>query len=105
MVYGARNCAAIGNLLPAGQKYPDGDLWKIGDRWKNEQQADAGGVDGVPPTSENIASGAYPLATEVYVAVRQDTPQASTAIMFRDWLLSDDGQRVVEESGYVPLPD
>jgi phosphate transport system substrate-binding protein len=63
------------------------------------------GVDGVLPTSENIASGAYPLATEVYVAVRQDTSQDSTAIMFRDWLLSDDGQRVVEESGYVPLPE
>lgn len=63
------------------------------------------GVDGVPPTSENIASGAYPLATEVHIAVREDTPQDSTAIMFRNWLLSDDGQRVIEESGYVPLPD
>ena len=61
------------------------------------------GIDGVVPTSETIASGDYLLATEVYAAVRADMPTDSTAVMLRDWLLTDDGQDAVEESGYVPI--
>jgi len=77
--------------------------WRLkGDRLPHEY-VKLIGVDGVSPTSENIASHAYPLAAEVYVAVREDTPQGNTAILFRDWLLSKDGQRVVEKSGYVPI--
>ncbi|MFC1974913.1 PstS family phosphate ABC transporter substrate-binding protein [Chloroflexota bacterium] len=62
------------------------------------------GIDGVQPTAENIASRAYPLTTEVYVAVREDMPQDSSAVIFRDWLLTEDGQAVIEKSGYVPMP-
>ncbi len=60
-------------------------------------------IDGVQPTAENIASRAYPLTTEVYVAVRDDMPQDSSAVIFRDWLLTGDGQAVIAESGYVPI--
>lgn len=61
------------------------------------------GVDGVQPTSGNIASGAYPLVAEVYIGVREDMPENSTTILFRDWLLSEDGQKAVAKSGYVPI--
>lgn len=61
------------------------------------------GVEGVEPTSETIRTRAYPLVAEVYVAVREDTPQDSTAVKFRDWLFTEDGQRAIEESGYVPI--
>lgn len=61
------------------------------------------GVDGVVPTSDNIADRSYPLTTEVYAVIRDDTPQDSTAVLLRDWLLTDEGQAVVAESGYVPL--
>lgn len=61
------------------------------------------GVDGVKPTSATISSRAYPLAAEVYVVTRKDSPAGSRALKYRDWLLSPDGQRVVEESGYVPV--
>ncbi len=61
------------------------------------------GIDGVQPTAENIASRTYPLTTEVYVVVREDMPQDSSAVMFRDWLLTEDGQAVIAESGYVPI--
>ncbi|MBN1812384.1 MAG: substrate-binding domain-containing protein [Anaerolineae bacterium] len=60
-------------------------------------------IDGVAPTSANIADRTYPLTTEVYAVVREDTPQDSTARVLRDWLLTDEGQAVVAESGYVPL--
>lgn len=61
------------------------------------------GVNGVVPTSDSIASRSYPLTAEVYVVVRKDTPSDSTAIALRDWLLTDEGQKVVAESGYVPI--
>jgi phosphate transport system substrate-binding protein len=61
------------------------------------------GINGVQPTSEAIAERAYPLTAEVYAVVREDMPQDSTAVMLRDWLLTEEGQAAVEESGYVPI--
>ena len=61
------------------------------------------GVDGVKPTSTTISSRAYPLAAEVYVVTRKDAAAGSPALKYRDWLLSPDGQRVVKQSGYVPV--
>ncbi len=60
------------------------------------------GVEGVVPTSATIASREYPLVTEVYAVVRANMPSDSSIVMLRDWLLSNDGQVAVEESGYVP---
>jgi ABC-type phosphate transport system substrate-binding protein len=61
-------------------------------------------VDGVIPGYGTIRSGKYPYVTKVYVAVRKDQPATSSACKLRDWLLTDEGQAVVQESGYVPLP-
>ena len=61
------------------------------------------GVDGVKPASATISSRAYPLAAEVYVVTRKDAAAGSPALKYRDWLLSPDGQRVVKQSGYVPV--
>ena len=61
------------------------------------------GIEGVVPTSESLANGDYSLATEVYAMVRADIPNDSTAVMLRDWLLTEGGQDTVEESGYVPI--
>jgi phosphate transport system substrate-binding protein len=61
------------------------------------------GVGGVVPTSETIASDAYPLVTEVYAVVRGDMPPDNSAIMLRDWLLTETGQETIKESGYVPI--
>lgn len=60
-------------------------------------------IKGVIPSAENIADRSYPLTTEVYVVVRQDAPADSTAVMLRNWLLTSEGQRIVQESGYVPV--
>jgi phosphate transport system substrate-binding protein len=61
------------------------------------------GVDGVPPTSENIADRSYPLTTEVYAVIRKGLRDDHSAVLLRDWLLGAEGQAVVEESGYVPI--
>lgn len=59
-------------------------------------------IDGVEPTSETIASGKYPYVTPIYAIRRAGEPADSAASKLLKWLLSDDGQAVVRESGYVP---
>ena len=61
-------------------------------------------IEGVPPEASTIAERRYPLAAEVYAVLRADTPADSTAALLRDWLIGAEGQLVVAESGYVPLP-
>jgi phosphate transport system substrate-binding protein len=61
------------------------------------------GISGVKPTSDNIAKRAYPLTAEVYAVTRKNMPKGSTAILLRDWLLTDEGRAAITESGYVPL--
>ncbi len=60
-------------------------------------------VEGVLPTTDTIADGSYPFVTRVYVVIREDTPQKSTAVQLRNWLLTPTGQTVVAQSGYVPF--
>jgi len=60
-------------------------------------------VNGVAPTPDHIADLSYPLTAPVYVVVRGDLPAGSAARYLRDWLLSAEGQAVVNESGYVSV--
>lgn len=60
-------------------------------------------VDGVRPTFDTIRSRKYPYAAEVYVVIRKDELADSGARKLRDWLLTDEGQGLVAESGYVPV--
>ena len=59
-------------------------------------------VDDVIPNYENIKTRNYPFTTEVYVVIRNDLDENSNAYKLKDWLLSEGGQKVVKESGYVP---
>ena len=60
-------------------------------------------IDGVYPTTENIRDGSYPLSTGLYCLTRanEDDPDVEKVLEF---LLSDDGQYIIEETGYVALP-
>ncbi len=60
-------------------------------------------VDGVHPTSENIADRSYPLTTEVYAVIRGDAPQESAERLLLDWLQTAEGQAAIARSGYVPI--
>ena len=61
------------------------------------------GIDDVVPNYENIRTRKYPFTTEVYVVIRSDLDKDGNAYKLRDWLLSNEGQEVVKESGYVPI--
>jgi phosphate transport system substrate-binding protein len=53
------------------------------------------------PDRETIQTRGYPFTTEVYAVVRAVSLLTSTAIHLRDWLLTPEGQDLIEESGYV----
>lgn len=58
-------------------------------------------VDGYAPTIENIQSGKYPFIAEVY-AVTRGKPQGNAKKLI-DWILSAQGQYIIEKTGYSPL--
>jgi phosphate transport system substrate-binding protein len=60
-------------------------------------------VDGVYPTHDTIADGSYPLVTDMYAVIRAGSSPRSWDRVLRDWLLTEEGQRVIERSGYVSL--
>lgn len=59
-------------------------------------------IDGVEPTAETIASGKYPLVADVFAAYRAGEAADSPAMKMLNWLISEEGQAVIKESGYVP---
>jgi phosphate transport system substrate-binding protein len=54
------------------------------------------------PTVENTLSRAYPIARPLYLYTRGQ-PDAQTR-KYLAWVLSDAGQKIVEQTGYVPIP-
>ncbi|MDT8324064.1 MAG: phosphate ABC transporter substrate-binding protein [Bacteroidota bacterium] len=58
-------------------------------------------VEGVEPTAENVRNGSYPIARYLYFFA-SEPPRGKTKL-FIDWVLSDAGQRIVQEIGYIPL--
>ncbi len=60
-------------------------------------------VDGVYPDAENIRNGAYPLTANFYVVYRKDNDNEKVKELV-EWLLSEEGQKLIEDCGYVALP-
>ncbi len=59
-------------------------------------------LNGVYPSAENIQNGTYPIIAKFYAIYRADNTNENIPILI-DWLLSDEGQNLIEESGYVRL--
>ena len=66
-------------------------------------------LDGVSPTKESIRDGSYPISdsffaiTAAYIGApdpRESNPKLNA---FLDWILSEQGQQIVEDSGYVSI--
>lgn len=58
-------------------------------------------VDGVAPTNETIASGAYPYRQPFYAVIRADAPADSPERQLFNWLATPEGRALVEDAGYV----
>ncbi len=64
------------------------------------------GTDYVEATVANSVSGAYPLARYLYIYVNKHPtqPLAPMEAEFFRFILSQQGQQVVEKDGYIPVP-
>lgn len=60
-------------------------------------------INGVEMTKENIRNNTYPYTTEVYASVRSDIDRNSKAYELFEFLSTEEGQCIINESGYVPL--
>jgi len=60
------------------------------------------GAAPVAPTLENATSGVYPISRFLYMYTA-GTP-TGTAADFLAWVVTPEGQRVVEQAGFYPLP-
>ena len=59
-------------------------------------------IDGIAPTVENIANGTYPITGPLY-AVTWEGNENENVQKLLDWILSEEGQYIIEQTGYVPI--
>jgi len=60
-------------------------------------------VDGVNPTIETIKNGTYPIYTNGFIVTRADEPEDSNVSKWVEAVLSDRGNKIIEDAGYVPV--
>ena len=61
-------------------------------------------VDGIEPSLDNIKNGAYPATVDLVCAVLASNDKPNVQKMM-EFLLSEDGQEIIEGSGYARLSD
>ena len=59
-------------------------------------------LNGVYPSAENIRNGTYPIIAKFYAIYRADNENPNIPVLI-DWILSDEGQTLIEQSGYVRI--
>lgn len=59
-------------------------------------------INGIAPTPETIADGSYPIAGNIYAIYRKGETNENVQKAI-DFMLSPEGQKIVELSGYIPL--
>lgn len=63
---------------------------------------DAGGP-AVEPTEENVVNGKYPIWRYLFVYVNPALDKGEIS-HYLNWIRSDEGQKIVKDVGYFPLP-
>lgn len=59
-------------------------------------------LDGIYPSVETIGSGTYPVTDSFYMVVRKDNRTENINKLI-EWVLSPQGQELVQKSGYTPI--
>jgi phosphate transport system substrate-binding protein len=65
-------------------------------------------IGGVPPTLAAVQDGSYPFVEEIYAATLDRgqsplRPRELNALRLVEWILSPEGQALVERTGYAPI--
>jgi phosphate transport system substrate-binding protein len=61
------------------------------------------GGEAIEPTEENVISGKYPIWRHLFIYVNPAQDKGEIGAYLK-WIRSDEGQKVVKEAGYYPLP-
>lgn len=59
-------------------------------------------IDGVAPTVENIQNGTYAIIAPVYAVSYEGNPNKNVQKLL-DWMLTEEGQYIIEQTGYVGI--
>ena len=62
-------------------------------------------IDEIEATEENVIDGKYPISRKLNIIHREDLAKDSIEAQFIDFLLSSDGQAIVEENGFIGLEE
>ena len=60
-------------------------------------------IDGVAPSVDTVKDGTYPIARPFNIATNGDVSEAAQD--FINFIMSAEGQAIVEEEGYIPMDD
>jgi len=63
-----------------------------------------GGSGFIPPTLTNIQGGTYPISRLLYFVTSSQLESGSLADRFLEFVLSTEGQEIVESEGFLKLP-
>ena len=61
-------------------------------------------LNGVYPSAENIQNGSYPIIAKFFAIYRADNDNENVSLLI-DWILSDEGQTLIEKTGYVRIEE
>lgn len=78
-----------------------GAAYGVGAKHLNIRKTSA--EEAVEPTEENVVNGKYPISRYLYIYVNPALEKGEVAAYLK-WIRSDEGQAVVKDVGYFPLP-
>ncbi|MCL1875019.1 MAG: substrate-binding domain-containing protein [Synergistaceae bacterium] len=95
------------SLSAAYQNYPESIGYCLLSFYKNDgfslgSEAKMLSINGVYPNEANIRDGSYTYNIKFYAAIRKGEEDDSGG-RFLEWILSDEGQACILQSGYLPL--
>ena len=59
-------------------------------------------IDGIAPTVENIKNGSYPVVGPLYAVTYKGNENENVDLLL-EWVLSDEGQEIIEKTGYAGI--
>lgn len=59
-------------------------------------------VNNISSQAENLKNASYPFTTNYYGVIRSEDKE-NTAGQFLEWMLSQEGQKSIEQAGYIPM--
>ncbi len=59
-------------------------------------------INGIEPSAENIRNEVYPIITPVYAVTYKENTNENVDRLLQ-WILSEEGQRIINETGYVGI--